>query len=127
MLGLVLCGLGMFRAPGQAQVLGGGPQVAHSGRAGARARSASPAGRCRAAERRIVGHVAMAGVVAAAPVAAAFGPPLVAAVAAGAIGGTGPSPAFHDPASTPRADECEFSITISALPSGDIPPIWLEL
>eukprot|EP00966_Prymnesium_polylepis_P194043 4498280-Prymnesium_polylepis.1 len=110
MLGLVLCGLGMFRAPGQAQVLGGGSPGCHSGgdgRAGARARSASPAGRRRAAERRhrrsrrhgwSRGRGACRGRFRASSLAAA--------VAAGAMGGLGPSPTFqilrrpHAPTST---------------------------
>eukprot|EP00966_Prymnesium_polylepis_P064580 1497656-Prymnesium_polylepis.1 len=50
-----------------------------------------------------------------APFAAAFAPAPFAA-----------APLAHDPGSAPRVDEYECSVTITALPSGDIPPIWLE-
>ena len=54
---------------------------------------------------------------------AANAPPFAAAFAAAPFGA---APLAHDPACSPRADEYEFSVTITAMPSGDIPPVWLE-
>ena len=128
MLAFVACGLGMIRMPGQAPVLGGAPQVATVVATGAQALAQAARHLPVAAiVPNLLPAVAMAAAGGAPAAAGALPlPPAFAAGAGVAIGGADSSTTFHDPAATPRADEFEFSITISALPSGDIPPIWLD-
>jgi hypothetical protein len=128
MLGVVLCGLGMFRVTGHAQVLGGGSTRCHCGgdrRAGAGAGSSSPAGRRRAAERRHRwsrrhGRSACRGRVRACPrcCCRCWGD------RTGACARRSLPRSCVDP--TRRRVQI-LHHHFGALPSGDIPPIWLEL
>ena len=122
-----LCAVGMFRVPGQAQVLGGAPQVAQVVATGAQAIARAAQHLPIAAAMPNIMPVVMAAAVDAAPFVAAAAAQAPIAPQAQQAGGlnAGPSTTF-DPASPPRADEWDFSVTISALPSGDIPPIWLQ-
>jgi len=114
--------LAMISPPGQAQLLGGGGNGARGIATGARGRAQAARHRPIAAAMPNFAPIAMAAGAGFAQVAANAAP-FAAAFAAAPLGA---APLAHDPASSPRADEYEFSVTITAMPSGDIPPVWLE-
>ena len=126
MLFASLCAVGIFRAPGQAQVLGGAPQVAQVVATGAQAIARAAQHLPIAAAMPNIMPVVMAAAVDAAPFVAAAAAQAPIAPQAQQAGGLNAGPSTFDPSSPPRADEWDFSATISALPSGDIPPIWLQ-